>query len=92
MAGLHRMILPSASGCVPPATGQQHAHTPTMWQQPPPPMNFTPMMAAMRPMMLMTPYLAINYTGQQFGPPPPQCGLPPLLSCHLRPLLHLLQE
>ncbi len=75
--GLHRMILPSASGCVPPASCQQPALAPTIWQQPPPPMNFTPMMAAMRPMMPMTPYQAINYMGQQFGPHPPQLGPPP---------------
>ncbi len=40
-------------------------------------MNFTPMMAEMRPMMPTTPYQAINYMSQQFGPPPPKFGLPP---------------
>ncbi len=34
-------------------------------------------MAAMGPMMLMTPYQAINYMGQQFRPPPLKFG-PPL--------------
>ncbi len=77
MAGLHRMTLPSASGCVPPAPRPPQAPTPTMWQQPLPPMNFAPMMARMRPMMPTTPYQAINYMGHQFGPPPPQFGPPP---------------
>jgi hypothetical protein len=39
---------------------------PMMWQQPPPPMNFTTIMAAVRPMMPTTPYQAINYMGKQF--------------------------
>jgi hypothetical protein len=90
-AGLHRTILPSASGCIPPCPPR--APTPMMWQQPtPPPMSFTPMMATMHPMMPTTPYQAINYMGHQFGLPPPQFGPPPLLSRHLRPLQHLLGE
>jgi hypothetical protein len=36
MAGLHRTILPSASGCFPPAQRQPQAPAPTIWQQPPP--------------------------------------------------------
>jgi hypothetical protein len=76
-AGLHRTILPSASGSVPPAPHQQCTPAPTMWQQPPPLMNFTLVMVAMRLMMPMTPYQAINYISQQFGPPPPQFGPPP---------------
>jgi hypothetical protein len=71
-AGLHRMILPSTSGCIPPAPRRPQAPAPTMWQQPLPPKKFTPMIAAMGPMMPTTPYQAINYMGHQFGPPPPQ--------------------
>ena len=40
-------------------------------------MNFTPMMAAMHPIMPTTPYKAINYMSHQFEPPPPQFGSPP---------------
>jgi hypothetical protein len=76
-AGLHKTILPSASGCVPPAPRWPQAPAPPMWQQPLPPVNFTPMMAEMRPMMPTPPYQAINYMGHQFGPPPPQFGPPP---------------
>jgi hypothetical protein len=76
-ACLHRTILPSASGRVPPAPPQPRAPAPPMWQQSPPPVNFTPMMATMRRMMPTTPYEAINYMGHQFGPSPPQFGPPP---------------
>ncbi len=65
----------AASGCIPPRLPQ--APTPMMWQQPTPPMSFTPMMATMHPMMLITPYQAINYMGHQFGHPSPQFGPPP---------------
>ncbi len=75
-AGLHRTILPSASGCVLPAPRPPLAPTPTMWQQPLPPMNLTPMMATMRPMMPTTPYQAINYMGRQIGPPSPAVATP----------------
>jgi hypothetical protein len=75
ITGLHRTILPSISGRIQPR--QQRAPAPTMWQQPLPPMNFTPMMAAMHPMMPPTPYQVINYMGQQFGHSPPQFGLTP---------------
>jgi hypothetical protein len=51
-------------------------------------MNFTPTMAMMHLIMptmpYQTPYQAIHYMGQQFGPPPP-------LAHHL-PLQHLLRE
>ncbi len=77
MAGLHRTILPSASGRVPPAPRQQPAPASTMWQQPPPLVNFTPMMTVMHLMIPTTPYQAISYMGQQFRPPPPQFGPPP---------------
>jgi hypothetical protein len=92
MAGLHRTILPSASCCIPPASHQPGAPTPTMWQRPPPPVNFTPMMVAMRPMMPTTPYQAINYMGHQLGPSPPQFGPPPLVLHHLCLLPHRLRE
>jgi hypothetical protein len=62
-AGLHRTILPSASGHVPPAPCPPQAPAPTMWQQTPPPVKFTPMMVAMCLMMPMTLYQAINYMG-----------------------------
>jgi hypothetical protein len=86
MAGLHRTILPSTSGPVPPVPRQQHSPALTMWQQPLPPVNFTPMMAVMHPMMPTTPYQAINYMGHQFGPPPPQFGPPlPAVVLHAPP-------
>jgi hypothetical protein len=74
-AGLHRMILPSASGCIPPRLPR--APTPMMWQQLTPPVSFTLMMANMRLMMLRTPYQGINYMGCHLGHPPPQFGHPP---------------
>jgi hypothetical protein len=77
MAGLHRMILPSTSGRVPPAPHRPPAPTLTMWQQPLPPTNFALTMALMHPMMPATPYQAINYMGYQFGPSPLQFGPPP---------------
>jgi hypothetical protein len=92
VAVLHRTILHSASSRVPPAPHPPQASAPMMWQQPLPPMNLTPMIATMRPMMPTTPYQAINYMGHQFRPPPPQCGPPPLLLNCLRPLPHLLRE
>jgi hypothetical protein len=75
-AGLQRTILPSASGHVPPAPHWPRAPAPTRWQQPPPSVNFTPMMAVMHPMMPATPHQAINYMGHQLGPPPLQFGTP----------------
>jgi hypothetical protein len=92
MAGLHKTILPSASRRIPPAPRQQCTPAPMMWQQPPPPMNFTPMMTAMHPMMPTTPYHTINHMGPQFGPPPLQFGPPPLPSHCLHPIPHRLQE
>jgi hypothetical protein len=76
-AGLHNTILPSASRHIPPVPRQQRTPAPMMWQQPPPPVNFTPIMMAMRLMMPRTPYHTINHMGPQFGPPPPQFGPPP---------------
>jgi hypothetical protein len=69
--GLHKRILPSASRCIPPAPRQQRTTAPMMWQQPPPSVNFTPMMMAMHPMMPTTPHHTINHMGPQFVPPPP---------------------
>jgi hypothetical protein len=57
-AGLHKMILPSASGRAPPAPRQHRAPAPPMWQPPPPPGNFTPQMATMHPIMPTIPYQA----------------------------------
>ncbi len=74
-ASLHRMIPPSAYGCVP--SHLLRAPNPAMWQQPTPPVSFTPMMATMHPMIPMTPYLAINYMGHQFRHRPPQFNPPP---------------
>jgi hypothetical protein len=77
--GLHKTILPSVSSRAPPPLRQQHAPTPAMLQQLPPPITFPPMMAAMRPIMLMMPtmpYQAINHLGQQFGPPTSAVALP----------------
>jgi hypothetical protein len=57
-----------------------------MWQQPPPPITFTPTMAAVRlmmPMMSTMPYQAINHMGQQFGPPTPAVALPAPAPTHL---------
>jgi hypothetical protein len=71
-AGLHKMILPSASGRAPPPSCQQQAPAPAIWQQPPPLLIYIPTMVAMRPMMPMMPmmpYQAINHMGQQFNPP-----------------------
>ncbi len=64
-AGLHRTILPSASDRVPLAPCQSQAPAPPMWQQSLPPVNFTPMMAAICPMMRTTPL-----PGHQLHGPP----------------------
>ncbi len=79
MAGLDKMILPSASGRAPPLLRQQHAPATATWQQPPPPMNITSAMAAMRltmPMMPLVPYQVLYHVSQQFGPNPP-AAVPP---------------
>jgi hypothetical protein len=75
-AGLHKTILPSVFIRAPPPLHQQRAPTPAMWQQPPPPITFTPTMAAMSPMMPTMPYPAINHMGQQFRPPTPAVAPP----------------
>jgi hypothetical protein len=74
-AGLHKttLSLPLASGCTPHIPCQQRAPTPASWQQPPPPVNFTNMMAQMMP---PAPYHQIHYIGQQFGPTPPPVAQP----------------
>jgi hypothetical protein len=66
--GLHKTILPLASGLAPHILHQQCAPAPTSWQQPPPPVNFTNRIAPMMPPM---PYHQMHYMGQQFGPTPP---------------------
>ncbi len=71
--GMHKTILPSASGQAPPVTRAppiQCPPTPQVWQPTPPPVNFTQMMAAMQ---LMVPYQAIYHMGEQ----PPTVPLPP---------------
>ncbi len=78
-AGLHKTILPSASGHTPPLLQQQRAPATAMWQQPPPPMNITSLMAAMRPTMPMMPpvlYQALYHISQQFGLNPPAVAPP----------------
>ncbi len=73
-AGLHKMILPSAAGRAPPLPQQQCAPATATWQQPPPPMNITSLMAVMHPTMPMmppVPYQALYHVSQQFGPNPP---------------------
>ncbi len=78
-AGLHKMILPSASGHAPPPLRQQRAPATAMWQQPPPPMNITSLMAVMHPttpMMSPVPYQVLYHVNQQFGPNPP-AAMPP---------------
>jgi hypothetical protein len=72
-AGLHKMILPSASVCTPHILHQQRPPAPATWQQPPPPFNFTTPMPQMMP---PAPYHQMHYMGQQFGPPPPQLAQP----------------
>ncbi len=77
--GLHKTILPSVSGRAPPPLHQHRAPTPAMLQQLLPPVTFTPMLAGMHPVMPMMPtmtYQAINYMGQQFGPPTPAVAPP----------------
>jgi hypothetical protein len=74
MAGLHKTILPSAAGRAPPLPWQQCAPTTATWQQPPPLINITSLMAAMCPTMQMippVPYQALYHVSQQFGPNPP---------------------
>ncbi len=81
MASLHKTILPSVSGRSPPPPRQQRAPAPAMWQQPLPPVTFTPMIAMMHlmmPMMPTMPYQAINHMGLQFNPPTPAVVLPAL--------------
>jgi hypothetical protein len=78
LAGMHKTILPLAAGRAPPiarAPQIQRPPAPVAWQPPPPPVNFTQSMAAMRPLL---PYQAIYHMGQQptnVAPP-----LPPLAS------------
>jgi hypothetical protein len=71
--GLHKTILPLASGCTPHVLRQQHPPTPATWQQPPPPVNFTTPMQQMIP---PAPYHQMHYMGQQLVPPPPQLAQP----------------
>jgi hypothetical protein len=71
--GLHKKILPSASGRVPHIPCQQRLCAPATWQQPPPPVNVTTSMLQMMP---LAPYHKMNYMGQQFGPTPPQLAQP----------------
>ena len=62
-AGLHKTILPLASGRMPHVLRQQRSCAPASWQQPLPPINFT---NAMVPMMPPVPYHQMHYMGQQF--------------------------
>jgi hypothetical protein len=71
--GLHKSILPSASGHMPHILHQQRPPAPATWQQPPPPVNFTTSMPQMMP---PTSYHQMHYMGQQFGPLPPQLAQP----------------
>jgi hypothetical protein len=73
-AGLHKTILPSAAGCAPPPPRQQCAPNTATWQQPPPTMNITSLMAVMHPTMPMIPPVlnqALYHVSQQFGHNPP---------------------
>jgi hypothetical protein len=69
VVGLHKMILPLASGHAPHVQCQECPSTPASWQQPPPPVNFTTSMSQMMP---PASYQQMHYIGQQFGPTPPQ--------------------
>jgi hypothetical protein len=78
-AGLHKTVLPSIVGHATPPLRQQGAPARAMWQQPPPPMNITSLMAVMRPMMPMmppVPYQVLYHVSQQFGPNPPAAAPP----------------
>ncbi len=72
-AGLHKTILPLASGRAPHVPRQQPSPTPASWQQPPPPVNFT---TSMLQIMLPVAYHQMHYMGHQFGPTPPQVAQP----------------
>jgi hypothetical protein len=72
-AGLHKTILPSAAGRVPPPHQQQRAPTQAMWPQPPPPATYPApypaAMTTMRSTMPAAPYQqAIHHIGQQMVP------------------------
>jgi hypothetical protein len=71
--GLHKTILPLASGRAPHVQRQQGPPAPATWQQPPPPINFTTSMPQMMP---PAPYHQMHYMGQQFEPTPPQLAQP----------------
>jgi hypothetical protein len=71
--GLHKTILPSASGRVPHVPRQQRPPVPATWQQPPPPVNFTTPMPQMMP---PAPYHQMHYMGQQCRPLPSQLAHP----------------
>jgi hypothetical protein len=71
--GLHKMILPLASGRAPHVPRQQCPPTPATWQQPPPPIILTTHMLQMMP---PAPYRQMHYIGQQFRPLPSQLTQP----------------
>jgi hypothetical protein len=71
--GLHKTILPFASGRAPHIPRQQCLPAPASWQQHPPPINFTTSMPQMIP---PAPYHQMHYMGQQLGPTPPPVAQP----------------
>jgi hypothetical protein len=71
--GLHKTILPLASGRAPLFPCQYCPPIPVSWQQPLPPINFTTSMPQMMPPVA---YHQMHYMGQQFGPTPPQVAQP----------------
>ncbi len=63
--GLHKMILPLASGHATHVPHQQRPPAPASWQQPLPPIHFTTSMPQMMP---FAPYYQMHYMGRKFGP------------------------
>ena len=81
-AGMHKSILPSASGCAPPVAlaPMQRPSFPGAWQQPMPLPNFATMMAPIRmrpPMPAYQSQQQMNYMGQQLAPPPAPAAMAP---------------